>query len=212
MGYAKYDKTREQLMEQHVTDFVKIHKPFTLQGYRPGPGEVNAMAEGATNSGSLMPHFLLFMPTLLGQCSQEQIDAWVPRALRFGMVGAYGQTELSHGSNVRGLQTVATYDKATQQFVIHSPSLGATKWWNSNAGIVATHAAVYAQLVLDGKEYGVHVFLVQLRDEHHAFLPGVTAGDVGTLVAVGGKQHVVGPQRHGLGHGDCLFAERTDVK
>ncbi len=40
----------------------------------------------------------------------------------------------------------------------------------------------------------------------------VTTGDVGTLVAVGGKQHVIGAQRHGLGHRDSLFAERADIE
>src|SRR4051812_39634129 len=54
-----------------------------------------------------------------------------------------------------------------------------TKWWNSNAGIVATHAAVFAQLIINGKEHGVHVFFVQLRDENHQFIDGIMAGDVG---------------------------------
>lgn len=30
-----------------------------------------------------------------------------------------------------------------------------------------------------GKEYGVHVFMVQLRDEEHRLLPGIETGDVG---------------------------------
>ena len=53
------------------------------------------------------------------------------------------------------------------------------KWWNSNIGIAATHAVVFAQLVIDKKEYGVHVFMVQLRDENHQPLPGIEMGDVG---------------------------------
>lgn len=89
------------------------------------------------------------------------------------MVGVYAQTELGHGSNVRGLQTVATYDKQTQQFVLNTPTLQSIKWWISGLGKVATHAVVYAQLILDGKEYGVHVFMVQVRDENHRPLPGI---------------------------------------
>lgn len=36
-----------------------------------------------------------------------------------------------------------------------------------------------AQLIIEGKEYGVHCFFVQLRDENHHLLPGIAAGDVG---------------------------------
>lgn len=30
-----------------------------------------------------------------------------------------------------------------------------------------------------GKEYGIHVFMLQLRDENHKPLPGIEMGDVG---------------------------------
>ncbi len=45
------------------------------------------------------------------------------------VIGTYAQTELGHGTFVRGLETTATYDIDTQQFVIHSPTLSSTKWW-----------------------------------------------------------------------------------
>lgn len=65
MGYKKYDETREDAIARHVSDFVKIHRPFTLEGYRPAQNEVSWMAEAATNSGSMMPHYGLFVPTLV---------------------------------------------------------------------------------------------------------------------------------------------------
>lgn len=95
------------------------------------------------------------------------------------MVGVYCQTELGHGSNVRGLNTTATYDKATQEFIIETPTLQSIKWWISGLGKVATNALVYAQLIIDGKEYGVHIFMVQLRDENHRPIKGIQIGDVG---------------------------------
>jgi len=48
-------------------------------------------------------------------------------------------TELGHGSNVAGLETTATFDKETDEFIIHTPSLTATKWWIGGAAQTATH-------------------------------------------------------------------------
>ncbi|KAI9139906.1 acyl-CoA dehydrogenase/oxidase, partial [Paraphysoderma sedebokerense] len=89
------------------------------------------------------------------------------------IVGCYAQTELGHGSNVRGLQTIATFNKRNQTFVLHTPTLRSIKWWPGALGKVATHGVVYAQLIIDGKQYGVHSFMLQLRDENHKPLPGI---------------------------------------
>lgn len=98
-----------------------------------------------------------------------------------GILGAYAQTELGHGSNVAALETTATFLPDTQEFEIHSPTLTSTKWWIGSAGLVATHAVVQAQLVLPRhKVMGPHLFLVQLRNaENHQLLPGITIGDIG---------------------------------
>lgn len=81
---------------------------------------------------------------------------------------------------MRGLETTATYDVATQTFVIHSPTLTASKWWIGGLGVAATHAMVMARLISNGKDYGPHPFIVQIRDlkTHHP-VPGVTVGDIG---------------------------------
>jgi acyl-CoA oxidase len=38
------------------------------------------------------------------------------------------KTELGHGTFLRGLETRATYDPKTQEFILESPSLTAYKW------------------------------------------------------------------------------------
>jgi acyl-CoA oxidase len=135
------------------------------------------MQMGQTMGG--YPGFGLFVLTISGQSSMEQLGWWLPPAYKLSITGAYAQTELGHGSNVRGLRTTATYDKKTQEFVLDTPSLAATKWWPSSMA-TATHAVVYAQLLIDGHEYGVHVFWVQLRDENLEPLVGIEVGDIGT--------------------------------
>jgi acyl-CoA oxidase len=81
-------------------------------------------------------------------------------------------TELAHGSNVAGLETTATFDQDTDEFVIHTPHLGATKWWIGGAASTATHAAVFAQMWVGGKRWGVKTFVVQLRDTKWVFGKG----------------------------------------
>lgn len=48
---------------------------------------------------------------------------------------------IGHGSNVRGLQTTATFDKKTQEFVLNTPTLRSIKWWISNLGKVGVRVS-----------------------------------------------------------------------
>lgn len=75
----------------------------------------------------------MWIPALMGQADDEQQAKWLPPSQRLEIIGTYAQTELGHGTFVRGLETTATYDVATQQFVIHSPTLSSTKWWPGGA-------------------------------------------------------------------------------
>lgn len=68
-------------------------------------------------------------------------------------------------SNVRGLETTATYLPDTDEFDLHSPTITATKWWIGAAGQTATHSAVYARLVINGEDK------VCLRKRLHPRLP-----------------------------------------
>lgn len=95
-------------------------------------------------------------------------------------MGCYAQTELGHGSNVAALETTATLDKTTDEFVIHSPTMTSTKFWPGDMGRYSTHAVVFARLIIDGKDYGVHSFILQLRDlDTYKHCKGVRTGDLG---------------------------------
>ncbi|KAL5551428.1 hypothetical protein UlMin_001604 [Ulmus minor] len=125
-------------------------------------------------------HWGMFVPAIKGQGSDEQQQKWLPLAYKMQIIGCYAQTELGHGSNVQGLETTATFDSQTDEFIIDSPTLTASKWWPGGLGKISTHAVVYARLITNGKDYGVHGFIVQLRSlEDHLPLPGITVGDIG---------------------------------
>ncbi|MFQ6632862.1 hypothetical protein Gotur_011644 [Gossypium turneri] len=125
-------------------------------------------------------HWGMFIPAIKGQGNEGQQQKWLPMAYKMQIIGCYAQTELGHGSNVQGLETTATFDPETDEFVIHSPTLTSSKWWPGGLGKVSTHALVYARLITDGQDHGVHGFIVQLRSlDDHLPLPGITVGDIG---------------------------------
>ena len=111
--------------------------------------------------------------------TQYHHETFVRPLINLDLVGCFAMTETGHGSDVQNLETTATFDPATEEFVIHSPTPSSRKDYIGNAGRHATMAAVFAQLVTRGETYGVHCFLVPIRDEHGEDLPGVTTSDCG---------------------------------
>ncbi|XP_063149125.1 peroxisomal acyl-coenzyme A oxidase 1 isoform X2 [Candoia aspera] len=125
-------------------------------------------------------HFSMFVPTLENQCTDAQEKKWLPLASRFQIIGTYAQTELGHGTHLRGLETTATYDPATQEFILNSPTVTSIKWWPGGLGKTSNYAIVLAQLYTQNKCHGLHAFIVPLRQlGTHEPLPGITIGDIG---------------------------------
>ncbi|KAI9760311.1 MAG: hypothetical protein M4579_001715 [Chaenotheca gracillima] len=125
-------------------------------------------------------HASMFLTTLRDQGTPEQHEIFLKKAENYEYIGCYAQTELGHGSNVRGLETTATWNPEDKTFVLHSPHLTASKWWIGSLGRTANFAVVMAQLIINGKPYGPHPFVAQIRDlKTHEPLEGVHVGDIG---------------------------------
>ncbi|XP_030208206.1 peroxisomal acyl-coenzyme A oxidase 1 isoform X1 [Gadus morhua] len=133
-----------------------------------------------TGREALGLHYVMFLPTLYTQCDSEQFNKWVPLAQSCTVLGTYAQTEMGHGTHLRGLETTATFDPATQEFVMHSPTVTSIKWWPGGLGKTSNHAIVLAQLYTQGKCHGLNAFIVPLRSMGtHMPLPGIVIGDIG---------------------------------
>ena len=96
-----------------------------------------------------------------------------------GELGCFGLTEKLAGVN-SGLvvKTQAFWEPSKQMFRLVSASEGAHKNWISQ-GLVADKCAVVADLIVDGKSYGPHGFLMDFRKAGKV-VPGVHLGDMVT--------------------------------
>lgn len=121
----------------------------------------------------------LFTSAILQLGTEEHHQKWIPAAMSLETPGAFAMTEIGHGSDVQSLATTATYDAQTEEWVIHTPIRAAWKDYLGNAALHARAATVFARLITQGVDHGVHCFYVPIRDEHGELLPGIRSEDDG---------------------------------
>jgi acyl-CoA oxidase len=193
---AKYVEDHPELHDPYPTEFMDrqeslenvTRKTLLWMEHAENAIDISKQEEGfyfgtlitGSQGHPLSIHLIMAIPALMNNADEEQLDEWLPKAISREFVATYSQTELGHGTNLSKLETTATYDPKTQEWILDTPTVTATKWWPGNLGKSANYTVVMAQLITQGKNYGAHPFFIQVRDEKtHQPLPGVILGDIG---------------------------------
>ncbi|WP_299532301.1 acyl-CoA dehydrogenase [Ulvibacterium sp.] len=187
------DEFRKRVLEQ-----VKFlgEKGYGAMAYPDNYGGTGDMEGYATIFESLMyvdgslaikfgVQFGLFGGSIQKLGTKRHHDLYLKKTGQAKLLGCFAMTETGHGSNVRGIKTTATYDSKTDEIIIHTPGEKDNKEYIGNA-LHAKIATVFAQLIVNGKNEGVHAVLVPLRDSEHRLLPGITVEDNGYKLGLNG--------------------------
>ncbi|MBS1699135.1 MAG: acyl-CoA dehydrogenase family protein [Actinobacteria bacterium] len=181
------DEHRERVLSQmHLLVQNKaVHRAFPkrLGGDEDNGGNIAGFEELVAADPSLQiksgVQWGLFGSAVLQLGTAEHHDRWLPGIMSLEIPGAFAMTEIGHGSDVASIGTTATYDPATEEFVINTPFRAATKEYLGNAALHGIAATVFAQLITNGVNHGVHCFYVPLRGEDGVDLPGIGREDDG---------------------------------
>lgn len=170
-----------------------VHRAFpaSLGGSDDHGGNIAGFEELVTADPSLQikagVQWGLFGSAVMHLGTEEHHSKWLPGIMNMDIPGCFAMTETGHGSDVASIATTATFDPATQEFVVSTPFRAAWKDYIGNAAIDGLGAVVFAQLVTSGVNHGVHAFYVDLRDpETKEFLPGIGGEDDGVKGGLNG--------------------------
>lgn len=178
---------RERVLGQLKTLVAQgaVHKAFPkeLGGDEDHGGNIAAFEELVLADPSLQiksgVQWGLFGAAVLHLGTEYHHRTFLPDIMSLEVPGAFAMTETGHGSDVAAIGTTATFDEAKQEFVINTPFRGAWKDYLGNAALHGTAAVVFAQLITEGVNHGVHAFYVPIRNAKGEFLTGIGGEDDG---------------------------------
>ena len=186
LGLSK-DEHRERVLGQLKllvkNGQVKLAFPAEFGGLADHGGNLAAFEELVAADPSMQiksgVQWGLFGAAIMHLGTAEHHKRWLADAMSLKLPGIYAMTETGHGSDVAAIGTTAEYDPATQEFVINTPFRAAWKDYLGNAALHGQAAVVFAQLITNDVNYGVHAFFVPVRTPKGNFLPGIGGEDDG---------------------------------
>jgi acyl-CoA oxidase len=181
------DAHRERVLGQlhKLVEAGSVHRAFpkSVGGDEDNGGNIASFEELVLGDPSMQiksgVQWGLFAAAIQHLGTEKHHETLLPPTLTLEVPGAFAMTETGHGSDVSAVGTTATYDPATDEWVINTPFRAAWKDYLGNAALHAKAAVVFAQLITRGVNHGVHAIYVPIRDDNGDFLPGVGGEDDG---------------------------------
>ncbi|KAK2973266.1 hypothetical protein RJ640_001922 [Escallonia rubra] len=191
-----YNQTMEQQREMTMKRIGYLSDRGVFQGWLTKTGPEAELRKFAflevmgifdhSLSVKLGVHFFLWGGAIQFFGTKRHHEKWLRDTETYLIKGCFAMTELGHGSNVRGIETVTTYDSNTEEFVINTPCESAQKYWIGGAANHATHTIVFSQLNMNGNSQGVHAFIAQIRDTDGNICPNIRVADCGHKIGLNG--------------------------
>ncbi|KAK4799251.1 hypothetical protein SAY86_024616 [Trapa natans] len=191
-----YNQSMEQQREMTMRRILFLLERGVFEGWLTGKGieaemrkfaflEVVGMFDHSL-AIKIGVHFFLWGGAIQFFGTKRHHDKWLRDTESYAVKGCFAMTELGHGSNVRGIETITTYDSNTGEFIINTPCESAQKYWIGGAANHATHTVAFSQLNIDGTNQGVHAFIVQIRDKDGNICPSIRIADCGHKTGLNG--------------------------
>ncbi|KAJ9177123.1 hypothetical protein P3X46_012373 [Hevea brasiliensis] len=191
-----YNQSMEQQREMTMKRIAYLLERGVFDGWLTGKGLESEMKKFAFFEVTgifdhslfvkLGVHFFLWGGAIQFFGTKRHHDKWLKDTETFAIKGCFAMSELGHGSNVRGIETVTVYDSNTGEFVINTPCESAQKYWIGGAAKHATHTVVFSQLNINGTNQGVHAFIAQIRDADGNICPNIQVADCGHKIGLNG--------------------------
>jgi len=165
---------------------------FSVKDFKTDPDKVFAAHEIAGLADGSMAtkmtvQFNLFGGTVLKLGTDRHHGSFLDAIDRVQQIGCFGLTELGYGNNAVEMETTATFDSSTKEWIINTPSSLGAKYWITNSAVDAQWCIVFAQTIVDGKNNGIHGFLVRIREaKDHSISRGVQLHDMGAKMGLNG--------------------------
>ncbi len=183
-------RTREQLFALCAEGLTGYGFPTEYGGLGDIGGSVTAFDMLAMGDLSLLVkvgvQFGLFGGAVLHLGTERHHRAHLADIAAGRLLGGFAMTEHGHGSDVANIATTATFDPASDEFVLTTPHDDARKEYIGNAAEDGHMVAAFAQLITGGQSHGVHCFLVPIRTPDGQVAPGVRIEDCGPKAGLNG--------------------------
>ena len=166
-------------------DFISV-KDFHSNPHRIfAAHEVAGLSDGSMAT-KMTVQFNLFGGTVLKLGTDRHHGEFLEKIDRLKDIGCFALTELGYGNNAVEMETTATYDEKTDEFIINTPTTVAQKYWITNSAVHAKWCVNFARLIMNSQDYGLHTFLTRIRHDDMTICDGVRIEDMGYKMGCNG--------------------------